>query len=336
MQYGLDQLGAARYKKLVISDHPRLWSFGTFLEVDGFGKTYDVIEAIAKIGVPLIRVQMMWKDDHRFTSRDLPEIEKRAKLLAPIITRYPSVKWYVSPCCEHELSAVGFEPFAKAVLKHIPSADIVNSPNTGKGHVSTKYVNEYHHEKPRGGRIAFSFDGANCVDSNVEEYKRLYAKAEYFMFWNCQCNGLRKLPEPGEPRIPRKDRKHFPISKQIDSWIWLGTHEKGATKLPRGAIYKSHSDQHAMPPAGKDQKPVWILKEKYREIVLKASNGQVIDTAKYFGTFSGGGYRYYHTQWGFELAQKAIRIQGHSVCDVYANGRKIGTVDAAFRSGSYR
>lgn len=342
MIYGLDQLGAARYKKVAIQEHPRAWAFGAFLEVSGFGTTYDVFDTLAKEGVPVLRVQMMWKDDHKFTTKDLPEIEKRAKKLAPIMAKYPLTVWYISPCCENELNAAQFELFAQAVRKHIPAADIVNSPNYNKGHVSNKYVNEYHHGKNRGGaRVAFSFDGDNCVDSDVETYKKMYSNAEYFMFWAPQCNGNRKVFKPGDKRGPkdyvdRAKRIYWPTPKQIDSWVWLGTHTRGDSKIPLRGLYKSHGDQHTVPPSGKDQKPVWILKERYPEIVVKAQNGQVIDTAKYFGPFEGGGYRYYHTQWGFDLAEKAIRIQGHSLCNVFARGKLIGRIDCAFRFGSFR
>ena len=125
------------------------------------------------------------------------------------------------------------------------------------------------------------------------------------------------------------------MSRQIDSWIYLSK-DKGETKLPKGWIYKSHSDQHTTPPSGKDQKPVWISPVKASEIILRASNGQVIDKAKYFGTFQGGGYRYYHADWGYLLAEKAVRIQGGPVCDVVINGKVVGRVNPAFRDNLYR
>lgn len=331
MNYGMDFLGGARYQKTVLAEQPRAFGFGVFADVDGFGKAYKLIEQVAALGVPFIRVQLMWKDDHNFRASDIPEIRKRARLLAPIIDKYRSVKWYVSPCCEHNLSESQFEPFAQAVGLPVT---IVNSPNKGRGFVSRKYLNEYHHEdKPRaGGKFAFSFDGANQVDSDIEKYKANYKDAEYFMLWNSQCNGRRNLTD----KTPRKDRKYWPTDKQIDSWVWQANRSKGSVKLPAKWLLKSHSDQHTMPPSGKDQKPVWIVPVKASAIVLKARNGQVIDTARYFGAFTGGGFRYYHTQWGFELAQKAIRIQGDAICDVFVNDKKVGTVNPAFREGGYR
>lgn len=336
MIFGCDFLGGARYAKTVLSEQPRAYGFGIFADVDGFGKAYKLIEQVAALKVPFIRVQLMWKDDHNFRPSDIPEVRNRAKQIHKIAQKYPSIKWYVSPICEHNLKESQWLDFAHAVRANCPNALVVNSPNNGKGFVSKTFINEYHHEeRPRkGGKCAFSFDGANIVDSNIEAVKANYqaANAEYIMIWNSQCNGRRNL----EDKTPRKDRKFWPTDKQIDSWIYTTTHSKGATKLPKDWIFKSHSDQHTVPPSGKDQKPVWVKLPKFRAIEVKARNGQLIDKANYFGTFTGGGHRYYHTDWGFSLSEKAKRIQGDGVCDVFADGKKVGTVNLAFRDGSYR
>ncbi len=334
MNYGIDFLGGARYQKTVLQNHPRSWGFGVFAEVDGFGKAYQLIDQVAALGVPFIRVQMIWKDDHKFGANELKVLEQRCKLLKPILLKHPSVKFYVSPCCEHELNEAAWNKFAGVVINILGGlCQLVNSPNYKKGFVSREYINEYHHEeKPRsGGKYAFSFDGANCVDSDVEKYKANYKDAVYFMFWNSQCNGRRNL----EDKTPRAQRKFWPTAKQIDSWIWLHR-VKGATQMRKSDLLKSHSDQHTVPPSGKDQKPVFIIPEKAKELVLKADNGQTIDTARYFGTFTGGGHRYYCTQWGFDLAQKALRIHGKPTANLFLNGKRIGVVNCAFREGKFR
>jgi len=333
MNYGIDFLGAARYQKTVLAEQPRSFGFGVFADVDGFGKAYKLIEQVAALGVPFIRVQLMWKDDHNFRPSDLPEIAKRCKLLKPIIEKHKSVKWYISPCCEHNLKESEWVKFAAEVNQVLEtSVLIVNSPNKGKGFVSKAFINEYHHEdKPRsGGRYAFSFDGANQVDSDIEKYKASYKDAEYFMLWNSQCNLRRNL----EDKTPRKDRKYWPTPKQIDSWIFQ-TKDRGEVNVPKG-IFKSHSDQHTVPPSGKDQKPVYIISQKVNEIVLKADNGQTVGTLRYFGTFTGGGYRYYASEWGMDLAIKAVRLHGKAVCSIFINNKKVGTINPAYRGGTFR
>lgn len=333
MNYGLDLLGAARYEQTALQEQPRAYGFGVFAEVEGFGKAYNLIAKMARL-VPFIRLQLIWKDDHQFGVPELALCEARMKQLLPIIKANPQVAWYVSPCCEHRLKEKDWLKFANIVIKYAGGlVCVVNSPEKGKGFVSREYINEYHHEdKPRpGGRYAFSFDGANCVDSDIEKYKRNYSGAEYFMLWNCQCNGRRNL----EDSTPRAKRIYWPVPKQIDSWVWL-TKDKGKVAINKRWLCKSHADQHSQPPAGKDQKPLFIIPERVKEIVLKADNGQTIDTAKYYGSFTGGGYRYYFTQWGFELAQKAIRIHGKPQCTVFVKNKKVGVVNPAYRLGNYR
>ena len=346
MNYGIDFLGGARYQKTVLAEHPRAFGFGCFAEVDGFGKAYDLIEKVAALGVPFIRVQMMWKDNHQFTPQDVKVVQQRFAKLFPIMKKYPSIKWYVSPCCEHMLSESQFEPFAEAVMNigsFALGVEVVNSPIHGKGHHSKKYINEFHgaDKNPKGSRYAFSFDGTQCVDSDIETYKNNYANAEYFMLWNSQCNGNRKVFTSDKERGPKdyKDRSkriYWPTPKQIDSWIYLTTHNKGNTKIPKGWIFKSHSDQHSMPPEGKDQKPCWVKLPKFKAIEVRAVNGQLIDKAPYFGTYQGGGHRYYHSDYGYILAEKAYRIQGMGVCNVFGDGKKVGQINLAFRDGVYR
>ena len=336
MNYLMDYLGGAKFKKLILEQHPMAYGAGIFSYVEGFGDGLPVIEALAVKGVLLFRIHLCWKDNHKFTSEDLRFVARVARRLKPIIARHPNVKWYVSPCCEHELSESEWQKFASATAVELKGTEyeLVNTPNHNKGFVSRTVLNEYHgaESKPRDGRYAFSFDGSNIVDSNVEAYKSNYAQAEYWGVWNSQCNGRRNT----EDKTPRPDRKFYPTAKQLDSWIHLTRNSKGATRIPRGWFVKSHSDQHTNPPSGKDQKPVWIIPQKVKEIVLKARNGQVVDVAKYFGSFTGGGHRYYCSQWGYDAANKAKRIQGDALCDIFYEGKKVGVVNLAFRDGGYR
>jgi len=337
MNYGLDLLGIARYGKVAVEEFPDGWALGAFTYVDGFGDALPAVrDVLATNRVKICRLQLMWRDKHDFNfRRDKDFVRKEAKRFYSLINSNKAVKWYISPCCEHELNDRQFEEFAEVVRQELQGLkyEIVNSPNHRKGHVSKKYLNEYHgaDKRPRGGRYAFSFDGTNCCDSNVEEFKRNYKDAEYFMFWAPQCNGRLKT----EDKTPRAKRRAYPTSRQIDSWIYLST-ARGATKLPKDWLLKSHGDQHTVPPSGKDQKPVFIIPQKVKEIVFKTRNGQTIDKAKYFGKFVGGGYRYYSTDFGFLLSEKARRIQGDALVDIFVNNKKVGVCNLAFRDGKYR
>jgi len=343
--YLMDFLGGARFQKTALQSQPRKFGFGVFAEVDGFGKAYDLIAQMGNLNLPLYRTHLMWKDLHNFNDSDIKEVARRAKILAPIYKDLPNYR-AVSPCCEHELNPVQFERFADAVMSAMPSGVVlVNSPNgKGKGHRSNKYLNEFHGDDSRAkAGDGFSFDGTNCVDSDVESFKN--KDFLYLGVWNSQCNGRRNAAD----KTPRAKRKFWPTEKQIDSWVWLFTHKRAAFKLPKEFIAKSHSDQHTVPPMGKDQKPVYITPMTLdpSRLQFRLLNGQVLATSTVKKPYNKKrpdgtvgeqiGWRYYFdTAWGFEHSEKAIRMQGNSQVQLFGDNRKIGLVDPAFRGGTFR
>lgn len=325
MNYGIDALALAKYKGVIIRYMPKGFGLGVFALVDGFGDGLAALqEVLAKRpDIPFVRVQLMWRDDHNFTSRDYPFVKKQVERLLPIVQRNLYCNWYVSPCCEHRLNEVEWRKFAGITSTALASVPfhLVNSPEKPKRF--SNVINEYHHAS---GGDAYSYDGANAFDSDVEKDKAAYKDTPYFMFWIPQCNGRKTVTDATK----RPLRKAYPIREQIES-IAAISRPKGAVKIPAKWIFKSHADQHTDKPSGKDCKPVWIALTKATEIVVKVGS-KVIDKARYYGTFAGGGYRYYHTDWGYKLARKA----GDKVCDVYIRNKKVGTIDLPFRGGVFR
>lgn len=335
MRYGLDLLGLAKYSDDTIKAFPAGFGVGCFTFVDGFGDALPKLERLLKTGkVTFCRLQLMWKDRHDFnTGNDLKFVAKECDRILPLMRRYPNVEWYVSPCCEHRLNTQKWNIFAGVVSRKLTGVrfTLVNSPE--KALAIDGVINEAHHVKPFGKRRAFSYDGKNCTDSDVEKDKREHAGAEYFMFWNCQANG-RFSSDPKKDPTPRAQRKHYPVPDQILGWAFLAN-SKGPTSLPPQVIFKPFADQHESPdgkPKGKDQKPAILKLPKYRRIEFK-KNGKTVATAPYFGTYEGGGHRYYFGDWGHKIAKKA---GGNFVCDVVADGKKIGALNPNFRDGSYR
>ncbi len=352
MRYGLDYLAGIKFRKVIMEEHPNGWGAGFFtrvMEDDTYRKTvWDNLPIIQELAAskraPFIRLAFAWRDDHKFSSAQHSFVKSEAMRFKPIIESNSDITWYVSPVHEHQLNERDWNVFSKIVRDVLgDKVTIVNCPVAGKGFASKIELNEYHgaDKKPRGGRFGFSFDGSNIVDADVETYKKNYSNSEYFFIWNCQMNGRRKEDD----KTKRKDRKFYPINKQIDSFIYL-SRDKGANNFPKDCIGKSHADQANYPPSGKDCKPVFLayLKAKISpsRIILKARNGQTVSTSSSRASWSDEatkkqiGWRYYFSEWGFEIAGKAKRIQGDSVCDLYADNKKIGTWNPAFRSGTFR
>jgi len=352
MKWGLDYKAAAKYEKVILDEHPEGWGAGGFVSVDGWPVSIPTFDKLLATGrCPWLRLELAWADDHRFTDKYIQVVERNAKLSRPLLEKYPHIEFFISPVTEHVLNRATWEKFAAVANRVLVGMryQLVNSPMKG-GFVHNRLINEYHGAdgKPRGGRYSFSHDGVNAVDTDMEAFKKNFARAEYFMIWNSQMNGNRVLQETdanGRPtKILRAKRKFYLTGpEQIDSLIYL-SRDRGDVRLPRGWTLKSHGDQHSVPPKGKDQKPVIITPagEKYSEIVFKARNGQVVAKAPYFGTFNDKktgrvvGHRYYCAEWGYQIAEKAMRIHGVPIVQIWVNGKRVGRCNLAFRGGTFR
>ena len=331
MMYGLDQLGAAKYADLVVREHPENFAFGCFY--DTFGNALSVIERVAQTGrCPLIRVQLMWDDNHNFTVDDIQTAARKAQNIQKLAVKYPSVKFQVSPFCEHRLRLPFLNNLAAKIKVAAPACEYVNSPIPG-GDIMPEEVNEFHgvEKKPRRcKKYQFSFDGTSAEDSDVEAYKANYKDAKAFFLWSPRFNGRWE----DNDKTPRPQRKGWPDSNFIDSIIYL-SHPRGSCKLAANHLLKSHSENkgNGDPRA---EKPVYICPVKARSIELVASNGQVVASLRYFGTYTDGRFRYYASEMGYQIAEKCKRIQGDPLTQVRINGKIFGIVNCGFRFGSFR
>lgn len=319
MIYGLDLLAGAKYKSEVLRHLPPGWALGVFANT--FSDAFSLVERVAKGGkCPLIRIQLVWKDDHKFGNKELQLAIKEAR-------RYEKLGGFsqieLSPFCEHNLNNP--DEWLSKVQDAAPSCRIVNTP--WKGAFSKRFKNEVHgsHKKPNGA-YNYSYDGTNCVDSNVTKDKEQYGDSETFFFWHPRFN----LKWSMKDATPRPQRKATPTGDLIKSIIYLAT-SKGNTSIPKNWLVKSHSENHGPTNGVPDQKAdklLIIAPHKADEIVLKRS-GKVIDKLRYYGSFNGmpGTHRYYSKNWGYK--------NGGDL-EVFIKGKKYGVINGGFRDGIYR
>jgi len=334
MMWGLDHLGLAKYGNLALAEHPEGWALGAFSQT--FGDAIPAVKRIIDSGrCPRIRLHLLWKDDHNFGAREFEAIRREARRIRPFYDAYKSkAEIRISGACEHKLKRADAERLKAIVQRELPGVAYVNTPWIKGGGQTISGINEIHGNEARaiGGVYDFSFDGNNAVDSDVVSIAKRLSGADTFYIWNSQCNGRKTTAD----KTPRPERKAWPTSRYIDSWIALSRLPVGKTSLPAKWIYKSHADQHDVPPEPRAGKPVWICPIKAGEIIVRCRNGQIVDRAKYYGTFTGGGYRFYGGEWGYLTAEKARRIQGDTLCQVVINGKVVGVIDPSFRAGSFR
>lgn len=317
MIFGLDLLAGAKYPKEVIKYLPNGWALGIFANT--FSDAFKLVEKVANNGkCPLIRVQLVWKDDHKFGTKELQLAIKEAK-------RYEKIRGHsqieLSPFCEHNLNNP--DEWLSKVQAAAHSCRIVNTP--WKGALSKRFKNEVHgsHKKPTG-LYNYSYDGTNSVDSDVTKDKQVYSDSDVFFFWHPRFN----LKWSMKDTTPRPLRKALPSEQLIKSVVYLAT-DKGNTSIPKNWLVKSHSENHGPTNGVPDQKAdkLLIISPRKAAVIILKRAGWAIDTLRLYGSFAGGGWRYYSQNWGYKLGADL---------DVWLDGKKYGLINGGFRDGNYR
>lgn len=331
----IDHLGLAKYQDTFVRFHPNGFGVGVFTQKDLFGDPYNALDKrLTKGGVPLVRYNLRWSDSHTFYRSDFPRIVREARRFVPLVNKYPDVGCYFSGATEHKLGVNDATDLANAVLEVIPERCIyVNNPWVGNGSFikpGPRIINEVHGDgaqPPRiGGPFSFSFDGSDAFDVNVTALKTRMRNAEFFAYWTSQNNGRRNAADT----TPRPERKFWPTGRLIRALAFLHT-EQGDVRLPARHLVKPKSDQHSVPPASRELKPVFIFPVNAERIQLKVGN-RVVATSEVAMSFADGRKRYYFPEFGYAI----VKAAGTNVLDVYVKGRKIGTANPGFRQGSYR
>ncbi len=339
MRFCLDYLAGANYGELILQEHPEGWGAGFILNTNKpewkKNNAWPVIEALARSGrAPLIRVHAIWEDNHTYNSKKHDSvIEREFRKCLELANKFVGVEFQFSWMCENNMTAAQ----NSLMVKRYNGSRVTLVNSIWKGAVVAGAVTEVHGDHaPAKGPYNYSFDGKVCFDANTQKLKEVHGKCLNFFFWFSQCNGRWNADSKKDP-TPRNKRAAWPYAKLLDSAIYLHRN-KGNTRLRGNNIWKSHADQHGPTPDDRANKPVLISPTNVKEVTLVADNGQVVGKASNSGIFNDGSGRrlYRFSEWGMDMAEKARRIQGHSVVKIMANGKSIGTVNPAFRDGSFR
>lgn len=331
MNWGLDYLGGAMYQDVILREHPQGWAAGTFF--DTFGDCMPMVNNLLKTGrCPVFRFNGPWTKHAYNPAQHKARIVECLKQANQTQKRFPGVNIQFAPVCE---SDVDLTQLMKE-LDGISKVTLVNS--VFKGKILQGRLNEVHGGKAQRpkGKYNWSGDGSNCFDLNIGMLKEKHKTCSTFYLWCAQFNLVRKEePEEGEVFPPPLQRKFVPVPKLVDALIYL--HNNGGDfKLGGDQIWKPCSDQQTVIPGPRELKPVFITTTKANRIELVADNGQVVAVTGGPEPYSGGGWRYYLGEWGFIVAEKAIRIQGHPIVRLRACSQMLGRVNPAFRCGTFR
>lgn len=340
MRWGIDYLLGACYPDVIYKTHPKGWAAGFFAgwyrkrdgKVESLEKALPVVKKMIEKGLcSHFRIQLFWDDGHNFKDSDMQIVIPIAREYDALAATNPKIKIELSPFTEHNLASP--DKYLNALALEAPHCTIVNNPY--KGGRSKKYKNEVHgKDKKPSGKYNFSFDGYTAVDANVTKLKKRHSKSDVFFLWMWQLN--RRLDE--HDTTPRANRTVVPSKEQLESLAFLAN-TRGKVKLPAKYIWKSHAEQESKTtPKGREQKPVFLSKKKYNKVELilgKRKKNKVIATLPYSST-SDGRFLYRLAGWGYQLTQEILANQKMPVVRVKVDGKVIGKVNPAFRSGEYR
>lgn len=314
----MDVLGAAKYPG-VLDVIPKHYAIGVFANT--FGDAFPIIKRELEAGRSYARVNLLWSDSHSYGDADKTAIKREAGRYQQLCKSFPG-RVALAPFTEHNLRDP--EKYLDFTQKHAPDCKIVNSVWRGNFTRNATYINEVHgdHAPPKvpGVSYYYSYDGENANDANVSADIQRHANAAMFCMWNPRNNGKWSMNDT----TPRPARQGWPSRDILSAQIYLFS-GKGQTSISKNWIIKPLSERHG---AGdlKGDKLLIIAPIRSNQITLRR-NGQKVGVLKYYGSYQGGGFRYYAQVMGWKLG---------AALDVFINGKQYGTINAGFRDGIFR
>lgn len=334
--WGIDYLAGAKYPQIVIDEHPTGWAAGIFANT--FGDYQKVIVPLLATGgrCPRVRIHAVWDDNHLYRPQThRPIIRKEIRRAQELKARFPEVEIQFSPFCE--LRQGGPMSEIIAFCQQVGHDGLVLVASSLDGQQVTGALTEYHREYSgpvRQSRFNFSWDGTTAFDDDVEMVGRKYRDADTMFLWSCHLNLKRKDAE----KTPRPQRTYRPLGKHIDALVALHR-PSGKISFPKNWILKPVAEDSG------DSKsnhvvilaPINVPQMKMRDVAGNQAVGTLKNYGRYKDLINGRSYwRYYSDDWGYLIAEKALRISGDRRVVLMAEGKQIGIVNPAFRAGIFR
>lgn len=351
MNLGIDYLGGANYGKVIRENHPKGFGAGFILNTNKphWPKTdaWPVISAlVASHECPFIRVHAVWEDNHTYNPKKHDKIIlQEAERLAAFANMHPNICFYFSPFCERGNDSRDFDSILATLQQAYTKLEIVNCVYTAK-FKNGGIINEVHGSKagPKGeARHAYSYDGTQCVDSNIVGDIRARNGAEYFMFWTSQMNGkwnVKPAGIKGADKTPRPNRKAWAYPELVQSLGAYRDYGQVVDTIGPKRIWKTHADQHQPKRAAREGKPVLICKDAGPVVsILDSKGNEVARMKREPQDFSDGSGRkmYRLGMFGYELADINRTMAGSPIVRLVGSNKiTLGQIHPAFRAGSFR
>ena len=341
MQVCLDYLAGAHYESEILSAHTPGVGAG-FL----YRPFKDPINVAAKMAAkggiycPLIRIHGEFQYDHTFENASaIIDYTVRANSLA---LKYPGTQFFYSPRCEPISSRAQALEIMLACSRRVTAGNLRLVNGVYRGPSLPGVIDEVHGAKVRAPDGEFWFKSADGVGGNLIRRPDVYdprwvdidvpawmdggPNLAAAFGWNFRFN----LKYGPKDKTPVEKRKLKPSVEYIKGHTRLLFPIGGKQELKKGVTWKAFADDHGKGDK-KDNKALVIIPDKHSSVSLYDVRGREISKAKYYGTFEGGGYRYYFPEWAYQLAAEALRKSGSEFCTIRAGRANYGRVNPAFR-----
>lgn len=348
--YDLLGLGSSYWRVQPLIDLlPHGSAIGCFTD-NTFGNAWIKIRKLLSTGKhPIFRGQLHWDpagangvSAHKIIP--LEKLKKQLPKLEQLALDFPNVKIYASHSCEYkEQSKAAISARVSLIKQLAPHCVPVNTPMNSP--VAGDAITEIHAPgKAKAGQI-WSTDGQSILDGDAEKEINKSSNATICFLWAPLFN----LREAGA-FIPPPERKAAPPPWYIRDVIAVAQ-PKGNAPAPlfhgnikpikKPTLWKTCAEDHI----GSDPrgcKPLLICGTKANQAEVLDFKGNRIAKLGYYGTFTGGQFRYY-SGWGSgsklsssELAEKAIQSSGSPFVWFKVGNIIYGPTHAAFRTGYFQ
>lgn len=344
MQVCLDYLAGAHYPDEILAGHQPGVGAG-FLYSPFKNPLERIAPAMAKKGpayCPLFRFHRKFNYDHNFPRREWESLAEYTRQVNAFALANPKHAVFYSPTCEHNLKRSEAAELMLMCSRYItaPNLQLVNT--IYKGSPLPGIVDEVHGAKVKAPDSEFWFKSADGIGGNlirkpdiyeprwcdidVPEWMNAGDRCAAIFGWNFLFN----LKFGAKDKTPVEKRKLKPSPEYIKAHTRLLFPIGGKQDTKNGLTWKAIADDHE-PEDWKDNKALAIVPERHSLVGLYAANGKEIATAKLYGSYKAGGYRFYFREWAYQLAAKARKISGSEFCTLRAGRANYGTFNPAFR-----
>lgn len=338
------------------------WGIQVFDDFPGlFGDPRPALRKLLATGkIDFVEVQLSYTKTHTLTPMDF--IERRMPVWREFARQFPNTTFMVSHTTEHMEREKKLLWQRMGAIRGGGEINPINNPEPGKGAILDGETNETHGmDTLRQIDYLASMDGWDAMGrTDTFTFLKNHRLAERSFVWCSRFNmqdgtqyydyeEARKANRAPKDAFPPAIRKGAPSLKHLRSMIAASdlfclppAKSPSLIEIKGPHLYKPFSQDTN---DGRLDMPVLIVKGSKKPFEVVAANGKVLGIFEYYAPFTGGLSRYYSGQtkgraksmnlWGFQIANKALKVAGTPWVYFRQDGKNYGWVHPCYRFGYF-